>query len=697
MPKRTARSVFFVGALTFVIVAPSAAQMLPVTSAPSPPAEVAAGAPPGQPFVSYWHPTTLLSWDPLADPDAPFNRSTVPLGTRFANPALGVNAHARANEARIAALVAFGPTSNNPSQGALDMSYYALNYWQYVDVLVFWGGSASEGLILAPNATVIDAAHRNGVPVLGNVFFPPVVFGGQIQWVWDFVQRDGSNNFPVADKLIEAAEYYGFDGWFINQETAGGNATLAAEMRDLISYVQANSNLRVLWYDAMTESGSISWQNALTAQNDWYFQFDGELVSDDMFLNFNWSATGLSNSRALAVALGRSPYELYAGADVEANGYNTNVNWNALFPEASPHVVSLGFYRPEWTYNGSSSPANFYVRDNRFWVGANRDPGNTTTASNWKGMAHYVPATSPIDALPFVTHFDTGQGNRFAVDGDVLANGGWNNLSLQDVLPTWRWIVQSTGTLLYPDLDWSDAYWGGTSLLVSGTLDAVNDLKLYETSLDVGVETHLAIVHKTGSAGSPTRMEVAIAFEDDPATFELFDVGIAASAGWDTTTFDLGAHAGRTIGVVALRFAPGGGPEPYSIRIGRLAVYDGTSEVPAPPSGLTVESKNEITPVAATLRLRWTDSPDPIHSYNVYRLNPDSSLTYLGGTPNDAYFVSRVNRVGDETTTTIELEAVSPERGRSSRVTTSFDWDVPVIFFDGFESGNTSAWSSTVG
>ena len=32
-----------------------------------------------------------------------------------------------------------------------------------------------------------------------------------------------------------------------------------------------------------------------------------------------------------------------------------------------------------------------------------------------------------------------------------------------------------------------------------------------------------------------------------------------------------------------------------------------------------------------------------------------------------------------------------------TEVTTTFDWDVPVIFFDGFESGTTSAWSSTVG
>ena len=131
-------------------------------------------------------------------------------------------------------------TSNNPSQGADVFDVYAFNYWQYVDQLVFWGGSAGEGLILAPGSDVIDSGHRNGVPVLGTIFFPPSVFGGQIQWVWDLVQKSGPT-FPVADKLIEVADYYGFEGWFINQETEGGDSTLANQMQEFLLYYQANS------------------------------------------------------------------------------------------------------------------------------------------------------------------------------------------------------------------------------------------------------------------------------------------------------------------------------------------------------------------------------------------------------------------------------------------------------------------------
>jgi endo-beta-N-acetylglucosaminidase D len=192
-----------------------------------------------------------LSWSTSTDPDAPFNRSGIPLKNKYIDSITVVNPNARFNEGRVNPLAAFAPTSDNPSQGSLNINYCTFSFWQYTDQLVFWGGSAGEGLILAPNPTIIDAAHRNGVKILGNVFFPPAAYGGQFQWVNDFLQKSGGT-FPVADKLIEAAEYYGFDGWFINQETAGGNTQTAADMRDFMIYFQEHSNLEIEWYDAMT-------------------------------------------------------------------------------------------------------------------------------------------------------------------------------------------------------------------------------------------------------------------------------------------------------------------------------------------------------------------------------------------------------------------------------------------------------------
>ncbi|MFI9554699.1 endo-beta-N-acetylglucosaminidase [Nonomuraea endophytica] len=620
-----------------------------------------AAAPGDQPYASYWHPSTILSWNPASDPDARFNRSSVPLRPRVSDPALKANANARAGEGRVASLAAFAPTSGNPSQGGLDPNYYAFTYWQYIDTLVFWGGSASEGLILAPNGPVIDAAHRNGVRVYGTVFFPPTAYGGQIQWVRDFVQKQGSA-YPVADKLAQVAQHYGFDGWFINQETAGGDAALATELRNVISHLRAKG-MQVMWYDAMTESGAISWQDALTSANDSFFQ-----AADNMFIDFGWSS--LTSSRDLARTMGRSEFDLYSGIDTEANGYNSSVNWNAVFPGGQPHVTSLGIYRPEWTWKSASGPADFRTRDSRYWVGANADPSNTSTTSAWKGLANYVAESSPITGKPFVTGFNTGHGDFYNVGGTRVRTGGWNNLSVQDVPPTYRWVITSSGTRLTPSIDYGDAYEGGSSLRLTGTLDAANTLRLYQTRLPVAADTKLSVVVKTPAAG-PTRLKAAVAFTDAPSTFVPLDLGSTGGTGWERKTLDLSAYAGRTIAQVGLRAEGAAGA--YDVRVGQLAVYDGAVDVPGAPSGLTVLGATDVSATRKSLRLSWTGSGRP-HHYDLYRRNADGTRTYLGATPGDAYFVPQLDRAGSEASTTLDVEAVSAEYGRSGPASTTVSW-----------------------
>jgi mannosyl-glycoprotein endo-beta-N-acetylglucosaminidase len=522
------------------------------------------------------------------------------------------------------------------------------------------------------------------VPVLGNVYLPPTAYGGQIQWVRDFVQRDGSGNFPVADKMIEAAEYYGFDGWFINQETAGGDAELASDMRDMLVYFHTHSNLLITWYDAMTSSGAIAWQNQLDAQNQMFFQDGATLVSDDMFLNFNWSATGLTNSATLATSLGRSPYELYAGIDVEANGYNTGVNWAGVFPEGQPHRTSIGFYRPEWTHNSAANLADFYARDNKFWVGPNGDPSNTTTSASWKGVANYIPANSAIDTLPFATTFNTGQGDHFSMYGSRYETGTWNNLSLQDVLPTWRWIMRSTGTPLDVSIDFADSDWGGSSLLVSGDLVDDNDLMLYETNLPIGANTLFEIDWINEKHLAPSRMQLGLAFADDPSNVAWLDVPDAVTEDWNAATLGLSDYAGRTLSAISLRFVGAGTSYPYSVRIGKLAVFEETT-LPAPPTDVAVTRYDEIDANHATLRLSWTAPPDPVRMYLVFQTHEGRVSTFLGATPNTVYFVQGIARDPGTSTATIQVVSIGPEFfGSSGAGEVVVTWDH--LFANGFDN-----------
>ncbi|GAA3034939.1 hypothetical protein GCM10020000_10470 [Streptomyces olivoverticillatus] len=279
-----------------------------------------------QPYASYWYPRSLPSgspgpgvrwrslseWRPEDDAELPFNRASVPLAARFTPPP--ANGTARGGQARISALVSFATTSANPSQGSATADYYALTHWAYLDELVFWGGSSGEGLILAPNAPVVDAAHRNGVPVLGTVFLPPAAYGGQLCWTRELVHRDAGGGFPLAGKLIQVARAHGFDGWFLNAETGGGDARLGADMRDFVEHLRTHGKgLRITWYDAMAISGDVAWQNELNDRNAPFFR-----AADTMFVNFGWNRAGLEASGKLAERARRSRYELWAGIDVEA-------------------------------------------------------------------------------------------------------------------------------------------------------------------------------------------------------------------------------------------------------------------------------------------------------------------------------------------------------------------------------------------
>lgn len=641
---------------------------------------VSAQDPPGQPYASYWFPNELLTWTPEGDSDAPYNRSGIQLGSRSYGDTQ-CNVHAATDQGGVSALSIMNPsTSGNPSQGGTGIDVYAFNYWQYVDHLTFWGGSAGEGLILAPNPGVIDAGHRNGVPVYGTIFLPPTAYGGQIQWVWDLVQKDGTT-FPVADKLIEMTEYYGFDGWFINQETAGGNAELAQDMRDFMIYLQENSDLHIQWYDAMTESGGISWQNALNDNNDWYFQYGSDLVSQWMFLNFWWSESGLTSSAELATSLGRDPYELYAGVDVQASGYNTGVNWDALFPEGAEHVTSIGFYCPNWTYSNASSHQAFYTRANRFWCGANRDPSYTETTHPWKGLAHYFAARTPVTSFPFVTNFNTGQGYLYAIEGEELSSLDWHNRSQQDVLPTWRWITESGGTPLYPEMCWDTAYYGGSCLKVTGDLSPANEtmLYLYKADAEIAAGDSLVIVWYAENEGDPSGMEAAMSLAANPDLFQYVEVPPAETGGWNTFKASLGSFAGSTLAVAGINFTSTTALNDYTALIGRLGVVRGSVDVPEPPSELYVDEFSQVNDTTGTIRLRWDHSPSDVYTYNVYRLNADDSRTFLWATPNSACFVPEVIRTLSENQTVILVESVSPEFGFSTAVSTTIDWETSGI------------------
>ncbi|MER5510457.1 endo-beta-N-acetylglucosaminidase [Streptomyces sp. NPDC002766] len=659
-----------------VLLAGAAAALLPPLPAFAAPKAAAAAT---QPYAAYWYPDSLpsgspgsgvtwrslKSWTAAGDPDLAFNAASVPPAPRFTpTPA---NTTARSGQARVQSLVSFGPTSGNSSQGSATADYYALTHWAYVDELVFWGGSSGEGLILAPNAPIVDAAHRHGVPVLGNIFLPPVAYGGQLRWTRDLVQKDAAGRYPLAAQLVAVAAAYGFDGWFVNAETGGGNAALGADMLGFVKELKALAKARgqrVTWYDAMTVNGTVSWQGALNSQNQAFFQ-----AADDMFVDFRWSAGSLVSSGQKADQLGRSRYELWAGVGVESNGSDTSVNWDAIVPSGKAHITSIGFYRPEWTRNhlpASRTPGDFHAADDRFWTGRSLDPSRPDAADPWRAPAVSVADRSTVSGLPFATTFNTGHGLRWHEAGAVTSDTPWNHLGLQDRLPSRRWVVRTAGTRPAVSFDFADAWRGGSSVLVDGELDAPTTVELYATRLPVGVDTVVELTHRTDAGAVNVELAVALAEPDAPgATPPYTYLPVNSVNGWQTVTVPLTGLSG-TVHSIAVRLTATDGPVKW--RLGGLAVRDSVV-TPEAPSDLRVTAAS-----GGDLRLAWTPAPGDVRHYTLHRLLADGTRRFLGATCQRAYFLAGLQPEQGEKDARLELRAVGELYTSSAPVTVTHTW-----------------------
>ncbi len=628
------------------------------------------------PESSYWYPEDLLEWDPNDDPDSEFNRSTVPLAER--DSFFPIN-DTQQTDAKLVALSALNQnTSGVPSQGGSDFFANTFSFWQYVDLMVYWAGSAGEGIITPPSADVTDSAHRNGVQILGNVFFPPKVYGGQEEWVEQMLTQREDGSFPAADQLLEVAEYYGFDGWFINQETEGGNVETAEKMQDFLIYLQDNKreDMHIMWYDSMVSTGEIRWQNYLTDNNKMFLQDEDTRVADSMFLNFWWWNESQESSYDKAVEIERNPYDLYAGIDVEANGTDTYVNWDNLFPKENNPFASLGIYRPDWAFKSSSNMEEFYQKEEEFWIGEAGDPRHNEENESWKGMAHYFTEKTVINELPFTTHFNTGSGTFFAVDGVEKTSKSWNNRSLQDILPTWRWITESEGEPLDVDFDWDEAYYGGSSLQVSGSLSKENatDVKLYKTKLPVKKHTEISLTYKTTE--KDTNMQVGVSFVDSPEEFTFFDVKKKSHGDWRTDRIKLHKYEGKEIAAISLSFDSESEIEDYQMNIGELSVYNkhDRKEAPGEPSSPEVIDTSFADGIYANVRLSWEHDED-IRHYEIYRTLSNGEREFLGATPNQAYAISDLRRENKEMNTTLEIVAVNEHLVRSRHhLEVPFNW-----------------------
>lgn len=643
----------------------------------------------GQPFSSYWYPNEFLKWSPETDKDAKFNVGSVPLKERTDGEVLK---DSQSDDAKVISLaIANKTTSSTPSQGKDTFDGYNFSYWQYIDTLVAWGGSGGEGLIVNPSADLIDASHTNGVPVLGTVFFPPLEYGGRVEWMKEFLVKDKNGNFPMADKLVEVAKYHNFDGWFINQET-GDRKTLQPElaksMKEFLAYIQKikPDNMEIIWYDSMIDDGRVFWQNQLNDYNKNFLGTNKKTLSDGMFLNFWWTdekysiidpedtqnrlpytVTGneLKESAKLARKMKRSPYDLYAGVDVQANGYNTKIKWDYLFPKGQKANTSLGLYCPSWTYDSSKDFYEFLEKESRFWVSESGDPRDNIE-SDWKGISNYIVEKSPVTSLPFVTNFSMGNGNFFNVDGKQVSNSEWNHRGMMDVMPTYRWVIDNKKNNISADIDYTESYYAGNSIALRGKLErnGKSTIKLYASDVELSPNSEISLKYKSSSDKFNLKLQLII--EGKKHTVNLTTKN---SGEWLEASASLSQFKGKSLEEISLVIEGKSKSNKFKLNLGELAITDGNkgNEI-SKISNLSVEEFKVIDNYYGNARLTWNKGSKDTSHYEVYIQDKDGKRELVGATPTNAFYIKDIEReLKVDTETTFVVKPVSNIQKTSSK------------------------------
>ncbi|MFC4301834.1 hypothetical protein ACFO1S_00105 [Cohnella boryungensis] len=710
-----------------------------------------------EPSVHGYTSGQIARWSPAIDPDAASLRSRVPLQLRIASfAATQANPSLSANAKMITVAGDYGNAFIENAPYTNKFAQYHFSFWQYADYYSYWHGTATAytppsyydalaqqnwqqkwfefGMLNIPNPAYTDAAHKNGVLSLACIFFSNNDRGQQTYK--QMLAKDAAGNFPVALKLIEMAQYFGYDGYFINQEELSPNVA-TADIANYKAFVKAlrNAGLYVQWYDSLnTSNGSNSFARTFNATNaSMLHDSVSGRVSDSFFFDYGMSGTQISNAvsylNTINSAYGTS-YNIFdtgfAGIEAGGNRWSaTNGTQLSSKLSGSSLRLSLATLGADFVHAGLDEdmglayPSNrradndyqwmTHLREQLWWSGPNVNPKNTAKPTtntvsdvyadnrNWPGIASVIAERSVIGGANFYTNFNTGHGLNYYANGAVSNPDEWSNMSLQDIPVTWQWWQDTTGNRLTVDFDYGPeynlastsrfnyeqlgGYHGGSSLVVNGSLNAENFLRLYKTNLSVNANSKVSITYRKPSASDLSTMHVGLVFADNPGATVKVQVpnSGAQTSGWVTQELSLGAYAGKTIAAFGLAFNPGTGTvNNYQMNIGQIRIFDGSAASPAAPSGLAIaqayKDSNEMV-------VKWNMNTNyaQVKQYNVY-----VNDVFVGGKYDDTFYIKKLPALSG----TINVAAVGADGTEGTAAMLPFDLTTAVSGLNVASSAN---------
>ena len=471
----------------------------------------------------------MLNWSPETDPYSEIMRARVPLQNRNAAfAATQANPKLDSTTELFALSGDYGNAFFDSYPYTNEFSQYLFNFWQYTDYFGSWHGLPTEevpedmlyvsergvtdawknrkyefGLVNMPNPAYTNAAHKNGVLSIGCIFLPRAGLKHTA-----FLTQDADGSFPYAKKLVEMCKYYGFDGWFINQEESIPAADVPLyklflkQMRDEGLYIQ--------FYDSIdNETGALNYENSFTPVNSPFVKEGDTQYCDSMFINYAWTDK-LQKAAEHAESLGLDPHKaVFAGVEAEKYRWEQfefdyayrNFDLRQNIGEDGQPLVSIAAFCPDGVYRGLDEDLDNWVNDNVamrrekdefqwmvfdreriWWSGPFMDPSKASFTADrstyearkdigigtfekkdkdgnvvpysFDGIAAYITERSVINGDTFVTNFNTGHGMEYRMKGSVSNSHEWSNINVQDILPTWQWWIDSKKETLKADFDY---------------------------------------------------------------------------------------------------------------------------------------------------------------------------------------------------------------------------------------------------
>ena len=521
--------------------------------------------------------------------------------------------------------------------------------WQYVTTWGAWNCS-----FMRVPGNFVDVAHKNGVAVTtqASPAYNSYLDGWNLDYTkydenadWQSVFKDFGDNTQNTEKLLNYLDWYGYDGIGYNSEWRPRGSNELDSVKTLNNIIAKHFDAKYksaklpsfsaenIWYDGINGTSGPVFDNGLDVYGTGWrgqgigetSQFFGDSTATannkktSFFYNYNWNGNSsngwyygtrdyIDTSASKAISMGRNPFDLYAGFNLQAKEPSVTGTNNGTWPYIEKKAVSIGLWsghdsnmfwesRNSKGSNPETAQTTYQKGLERWFTNSKGNPAQgsdiaigSSMSSDLRheffGMSRFVAAQSTLGwnltDEPFVTFFNVGNGKFFNWKGQTTkkrtSREEWSNIGIQDYLPTWRWwwsdgLLAGTGTAptgLTAAFAWNAAWFGGSSLRITGSCGSDAVLNLFKTNFKIQAGDTIKVSYLLTNNGS-TKMTLLLGDTNGrlASDHDAIDTGsdMAKIGSWNTDNFVV--EKDMDLGVIALKFS---GTSNLDMNIGQLMI-----------------------------------------------------------------------------------------------------------------------------